>query len=79
MQTSAKDFDCKPFTTFKNNGVIKGKLVCSANQQNLGLGGAAPTGSGSTPKKGAAGHYEPNVFAMVGFSAAIAGFWHLLP
>ncbi|KAI9771351.1 MAG: hypothetical protein M1840_002321 [Geoglossum simile] len=77
MQTS-KDFDCNPFKAFKSNGTIKGKLTCSGNQQNPSSGSASPSGS-STPKKGAAGHYEANLFALMGFPVVIAGFWHLLP
>jgi len=77
MQTSAKDFDCGPFTTFKNNGTIKGKLTCSGNQQNPTPGSGTPGGS-STPKKGAAGRSEANLFAIMGLPAVIVGFWHLL-
>jgi len=77
MQTSAKEFDCKPFQSLKSSGAIKGKLICSGNQANPSPGGANPTGS-STPKKGAASHYEANVFAIVGLPAIIAGFWYLL-
>jgi hypothetical protein len=79
MQTSAKDFDCTGFKSYKNNGTIKGnQFVCNGNQQNPGKIGSTPTGSSSSPKKtNAAGRYEANVATVMGACGLIAGFWHI--
>ncbi|KAI9828984.1 MAG: hypothetical protein M1832_000007 [Thelocarpon impressellum] len=77
LQTSA-EFDCGPFQSAANSGVVKGTFVCAGKQIAPGTAGNPTSSAGSPKKTGAAtSRYSVSAFAVVGLSSAVVGLLHL--
>lgn len=81
VQTSASNFSCSAFDTYRKNKVMKGAYVCAKGQEKPGGAGTKPSSTSSGSKasgSSAAGHLDVNYPALIGGTSIMAGLLQLL-
>lgn len=73
IQTSGQ-FNCSAFQKLSSSKAIKGKYVCTGNQQKPGTADPSTTSGGKSGKTGAAIHFEVSMPRILYGSSVIAIF-----